>query len=91
MGQKGASDEFNPSPRRHPQRRFTLTSDGTRPANGTSPARSSGGWEIYHLKEPPVDPNRIYASQSSGWFGQLIQRSNDGGKNLAAGGQQVHL
>ncbi|HEX2599087.1 MAG TPA: exo-alpha-sialidase, partial [Terriglobales bacterium] len=38
------------------------------------------GWEIYHLKGSPVDPNRIYASQSSGWFGQIIQRSDDGGK-----------
>ena len=35
---------------------------------------------MYHLKGSPVDPNRIYASQTSGWFGQLIQRSNDGGK-----------
>ena len=39
-----------------------------------------GGWEIYHLKGSPVDPNRIYASQTSGWFGQQIQRSSDGGK-----------
>jgi photosystem II stability/assembly factor-like uncharacterized protein len=38
------------------------------------------GWEMYHLKGSPADPNRIYASQSTGWFGQLIQRSNDGGK-----------
>ena len=38
------------------------------------------GWEIYHVKGSPVDPNRLYASQSSGWFGQQIQRSNDGGK-----------
>ena len=38
------------------------------------------GWEIYHLKGSPVDPNRLYASQTSGWFGQMIQRSNDGGK-----------
>jgi photosystem II stability/assembly factor-like uncharacterized protein len=38
------------------------------------------GWEIYHMKGSPVDPDRIYASQSSGWFGQLIQRSDDGGK-----------
>jgi photosystem II stability/assembly factor-like uncharacterized protein len=38
------------------------------------------GWEVYHLKGSPVDPSRLYASQSSGWFGQLIQRSNDGGK-----------
>ncbi len=39
-----------------------------------------GGWEVYHLKGSPVDPDRIYASQSSGWFGQIIQRSDDGGK-----------
>jgi photosystem II stability/assembly factor-like uncharacterized protein len=38
------------------------------------------GWELYHLKGSPADPNRIYASQSSGWFGQVIQRSDDGGK-----------
>jgi hypothetical protein len=38
------------------------------------------GWEMYHLKGSPADPNRIYASQTSGWFGQIIQRSDDGGK-----------
>ncbi len=38
------------------------------------------GWEIYHLKGSPADPNRIYASQSSGWFGQTMQRSDNGGK-----------
>jgi hypothetical protein len=41
--------------------------------------RKFGGWEVYHVKGSPVDPNRIYASQSTGWFGQLIQRSDDGG------------
>ena len=58
---------------------FILTSDGKREkweVNGPF----FGGWEIYHLKGSPVDPNRIYASQSSAWFGQLIQRSDDGGK-----------
>jgi hypothetical protein len=39
-----------------------------------------GGWEMYHLKGSPADPNRLYASQTSGWFGQQVQRSNDGGK-----------
>ncbi|MGA7951571.1 MAG: exo-alpha-sialidase [Thiobacillaceae bacterium] len=39
-----------------------------------------GGWEIYHLKASPVDPNRLYASQSSSWFGQVLPRSSDGGK-----------
>jgi photosystem II stability/assembly factor-like uncharacterized protein len=38
-----------------------------------------GGWEVYHLKGSPADPNRIYASQSSSWFGQIVQRSDDGG------------
>jgi photosystem II stability/assembly factor-like uncharacterized protein len=38
------------------------------------------GWEIYHMKGSPADPDRLYASQTSGWFGQIIQRSNDGGK-----------
>jgi len=38
------------------------------------------GWEIYHMKGSPVDPDRIFASQTSGWFGQIIQRSDDGGK-----------
>jgi photosystem II stability/assembly factor-like uncharacterized protein len=39
-----------------------------------------GGWEIYHVKGSPTDPDRLYVSQSSGWFGQIIQRSDDGGK-----------
>ena len=39
-----------------------------------------GGWEIYHVKGSPVNPNRIYASQTSDWFGQIVQRSDDGGK-----------
>ncbi len=38
------------------------------------------GWEIYHIKGSPVNPDRIYASQSNGWFGQIIQRSSDGGQ-----------
>jgi photosystem II stability/assembly factor-like uncharacterized protein len=46
------------------------------------------GWEVYHLKGSPADPNRLYASQSSGWFGQVMQRSNDGGKTWEAVGNQ---
>src|SRR5437879_2480551 len=58
---------------------FVLTSDGKRERwDGSGP--HFGGWEIYHLKGSPADPNRLYASQSSSWFGQQIQRSNDGGK-----------
>jgi photosystem II stability/assembly factor-like uncharacterized protein len=58
---------------------FILTSDGARKQwNVDGPFFA--GWEMYHLKGSPVDPNRLYASQCSGWFGQMIQRSNDGGK-----------
>ena len=58
---------------------FILTSDGKRERWQVSGPHFAG-WEIYHLKGSPVDPNRIYASQTSGWFGQIIQRSDDGGK-----------
>ena len=67
---------------------FILTSDGKREkweVNGPF----FTGWEIYHLKGSPVDPNRIYASQTSGWFGQVIQRSNDGGKTWEAPGGEI--
>jgi photosystem II stability/assembly factor-like uncharacterized protein len=58
---------------------FILTADGKRQKWDVSGPHFAG-WEIYHLKGSPVDPNRIYVSQSSGWFGQIIQRSDDGGK-----------
>ena len=58
---------------------FILTSDGKR-ENWDVSGPHFAGWEIYHVKGSPVDPNRIYASQTSGWFGQIIQRSDDGGK-----------
>lgn len=58
---------------------FILTSDGQRKKWDVS-GPHFGGWEIYHVKGSPVDPNRIYVSQTSSWFGQVIQRSDDGGK-----------
>ena len=58
---------------------FILTSDGKREQWKVA-GPHFGGWEMYHLKGSPVDPNRIYASQTSGWFGQVIQRSDDGGQ-----------
>jgi photosystem II stability/assembly factor-like uncharacterized protein len=58
---------------------FILTSDAKRQKWDVD-GPFFGGWEIYHMKGSPVDPNRIYASQSSGWFGQTMQRSSDGGK-----------
>jgi photosystem II stability/assembly factor-like uncharacterized protein len=58
---------------------FVLTSDGKREKWDVSGPHFAG-WEIYHVKGSPVEQDRLYASQSSGWFGQLIQRSDDGGK-----------
>jgi photosystem II stability/assembly factor-like uncharacterized protein len=58
---------------------FVLSSDGKRDQWEVSGPHFAG-WELYHLKGSPADPNRIYASQTSGWFGQIIQRSDDGGK-----------
>jgi photosystem II stability/assembly factor-like uncharacterized protein len=58
---------------------FVLTSDGKREKWEVSGPHFAG-WEIYHVKGSPADPNRVYASQTSGWFGQIIQRSSDGGK-----------
>jgi hypothetical protein len=58
---------------------FILTSDSKREDWDVSGPHFAG-WEIYHLKGSPADPNRLYASQSNGWFGQMIQRSDDGGQ-----------
>ena len=57
---------------------FVLTADGHRERWEVSGPHFAG-WEIYHMTGSPADPSRLYASQSTGWFGQLIQRSDDGG------------
>jgi photosystem II stability/assembly factor-like uncharacterized protein len=66
---------------------FVLTADGKR-QKWDIQGPFFAGWELYHLKGSPVDPNRIYASQSSGWFGQQIQRSDDGGKTWSPVGNK---
>jgi photosystem II stability/assembly factor-like uncharacterized protein len=58
---------------------FILAADGAR-REWSVAGPYFAGWEVYHLKGSPVNPDRIFASQSSGWFGQIIQRSDDGGK-----------
>jgi len=58
---------------------FVLTSDGQR-KNWEVSGPHFAGWSVYHVKGSPVNPNRLYASQCSDWFGQIIQRSDDGGK-----------
>jgi hypothetical protein len=67
---------------------FILTSDGKR-KNWKIEGPHFAGWEIYHLKGSPADPNRIWASQTSAWFGQMIQRSDDGGKTWAPPGGET--
>ncbi|HEX5416900.1 MAG TPA: exo-alpha-sialidase [Chloroflexota bacterium] len=58
---------------------FILTSDGKRDRWEVD-GPHFGGWNIYHLKGSPADPNRLYASQSNDWFGQTVLRSDNGGK-----------
>jgi len=67
---------------------FILTSDGSRKSWEVAGPHFAG-WEIYHVKGSPVDANRLYASQSSGWFGQVMQRSDDGGRSWEAVGNEL--
>jgi photosystem II stability/assembly factor-like uncharacterized protein len=64
---------------------FILTSDGDRKAWSIAGPHFAG-WEVYHMKASPVNPDRIFASQTSGWFGQIIQRSDDGGSTWSQPG-----
>jgi photosystem II stability/assembly factor-like uncharacterized protein len=69
---------------------FVLTSDGKREQwDITGP--HFGGWEIYHVKGSPADPDRVYASQSTAWFGQLVQRSDDGGRTWRPVGNEFRF
>jgi len=66
---------------------FVLTSDGSR-RDWKVDGPHFPGWEIYHVKGSPVEPDRIWASQTSGWFGQVVQRSDDGGATWNPVGNQ---
>jgi photosystem II stability/assembly factor-like uncharacterized protein len=66
---------------------FVLESDAAR-KNWDVKGPFFAGWEIYHVKGSPVNPDRLYASQSSGWSGQVMQRSDDGGKTWAVVGNK---
>ena len=66
---------------------FILTSDGKRETWNVSGPHFPG-WEIYHVKGSPVDPQRLYASQSSSWFGQVVHRSDDGGASWSPVGNR---
>jgi photosystem II stability/assembly factor-like uncharacterized protein len=62
---------------------FILTADGQRDQWEVSGPHFAG-WEIYHVNGSAVNPNRLYASQNTGWFGQMLQRSDDGGQTWEA-------
>jgi photosystem II stability/assembly factor-like uncharacterized protein len=66
---------------------FVLTADGSR-RDWHIDGPFFGGWEVYHAKASPADPRRVYASQCSSWFGQIIQRSDDGGASWEPVGNQ---
>ena len=66
---------------------FVVSADGQRRDWEVS-GPHFGGWEIYHLVGAPSDPMRLFASQSTGWFGQIIQRSDDGGLSWQAVGSE---
>jgi hypothetical protein len=68
---------------------FILTSDARRQSWAVE-GPLFAGWEVYHVTGSPADPDRLYASQSSGWFGQLIQRSDDGGTTWTTTGNQFN-
>src|SRR4030095_6471667 len=59
---------------------FVLTSDAKR-AKWDVSGPHFAGWEIYHVKGSPADPNRLYAAQTSSGVGHGIPRSEDGGKS----------
>ncbi len=67
---------------------FILTSDGKR-GDWKVTGPHFPGWEIYHIKGSSIEPNRIFASQSTGWFGQFIQRSDDGGETWESVGREI--
>ena len=66
---------------------FVLTSDGLR-TEWTVDGPHAAGWEVFHVAGSPADPNRIYAVQHTDWFGQVVQRSNDGGRSWQTVGNE---
>jgi hypothetical protein len=66
---------------------FVLSSDASRKSWKVEGPHFAG-WEIYHVKGSPADPDRLFASQSSSWFGQVMHQSSDGGKTWETVGNQ---
>ena len=88
---KGRGHERRTGAGRHAQGRVHADRRTASASDWTVDGPHFGGWEIYHVNGSPADPDRLYASQSGGWFGQVIQRSDDGGKTWDAGRQRLRL
>jgi len=66
---------------------FILTSDAER-REWKVDGPHFGGWEVMHVQGSPADPDRIYASQWTDWHGQVVQRSDDGGRSWETVGNE---
>ncbi len=77
----------NSGPGRDKKGAFIITSDGAR-RDWKIEGPHFGGWEVLHVRGSPADPDRLYASQSTDWHGQVMQRSDDGGKSWEAVGNE---
>jgi photosystem II stability/assembly factor-like uncharacterized protein len=66
---------------------FVITADGAR-RDWRIEGPHFAGWEVMHVDGSPVDPDRIYASQWTDWHGQVVQRSDDGGRTWEAVGNE---
>jgi len=64
---------------------FVMTSDEGR-GEWSMEGPHFGGWEVLHMKGSPGNPDRVYAAQWTDWHGQLLQRSDDGGRTWEAVG-----
>lgn len=66
---------------------FVLRADGRR-ERWSIDGPHFPGWEIHHAKGSPADPDRLWVAQSTGWFGQQVQRSDDGGRHFEPVGNE---
>src|SRR5262245_41188187 len=64
-----------------------MTSDGNRQQWEVQGPLFAAG-VIDHWEGSPADPNRLFLAQWGGWFGQVVQRSSDGGKTWERVGSQ---
>ena len=66
---------------------FVLTADGARKQWDVAGPHFPG-WEVFHVKGSTADPDRVYAAAHTDWFGQVVQRSDDGGRTWNAVGNE---